>query len=215
MTYPLRIWSGTEWLLVSTDDGSVYATAAQGALADTALQSGDVGTAAYTASTAYATAAQGATADAALATADAAAPLSSPTFTGVPAAPTAAAATDTTQVATTAYTRTAIPNVLNASGSAPIYACRAWVNFNGTGTVAIREAGNVSSITDNGTGKYTVNFTTAMPDANYAALTSSDGESRPAATYALTASSVSVETASGYGTYTPTDKIFISVAVFR
>lgn len=58
---------------------------------------------------------------------------------------------------------------LNATGSAPIYACRAWVNFNGTGTVAIRASGNVSSITDNGTGDYTVNFTTAMPDANYAA----------------------------------------------
>lgn len=49
------------------------------------------------------------------------------------------------------------------------YKCRAWVNFNGTGTVAIRAAGNVTSITDNGTGNYTVNFTTAMPDANYAA----------------------------------------------
>jgi hypothetical protein len=48
------------------------------------------------------------------------------------------------------------------------YKCRAWVNFNGTGTVAIRASGNVSSITDNGTGTYTVNFTTAMPDANYA-----------------------------------------------
>ena len=47
------------------------------------------------------------------------------------------------------------------------YKCRAWVNFNGNGTVAIRASGNVSSITDNGTGRYTVNFTTAMPDANY------------------------------------------------
>ncbi len=56
---------------------------------------------------------------------------------------------------------------LNASGSAPVYACRAWVNFNGTGTVAIRASGNVSSITDNGTGSYTVNFTTAMPDTSY------------------------------------------------
>jgi hypothetical protein len=53
------------------------------------------------------------------------------------------------------------------SGSAPIYGARAWVNFNGTGTVAIRASGNVSSITDNGTGDYTVNFTTAMPDADY------------------------------------------------
>ena len=47
--------------------------------------------------------------------------------------------------------------------------CKAWVNFNGTGTVAIRASYNVSSITDNGTGEYTVNFTTAMPDANYSA----------------------------------------------
>jgi hypothetical protein len=54
------------------------------------------------------------------------------------------------------------------SGSAPSYTCRAWVNFNGTGTVAIRASGNVSSITDNGVGDYTVNFTTAMPDASYA-----------------------------------------------
>jgi uncharacterized protein (AIM24 family) len=54
-------------------------------------------------------------------------------------------------------------------GSAAVaYGCRAWVNFNGTGTVAIRASGNVSSITDNGNGDYTVNFTTAMPDANYA-----------------------------------------------
>ena len=52
---------------------------------------------------------------------------------------------------------------------ATAYGCRAWVNFNGSGTVAIRASGNVSSITDNGTGDYTVNFTTAMPDANYSA----------------------------------------------
>jgi hypothetical protein len=52
---------------------------------------------------------------------------------------------------------------------ATAYGCRAWVNFNGTGTVAIRASGNVSSITDNGTGAYTVNFTTAMVDANYSA----------------------------------------------
>jgi hypothetical protein len=57
---------------------------------------------------------------------------------------------------------------------ATAYGCRAWVNFNGTGTVAIRASGNVSSITDNGTGDYTVNFTTAMPDANYSAVT--DGQ---------------------------------------
>lgn len=67
------------------------------------------------------------------------------------------------------------------SGAAPIYAARAWVNFNGTGTPAIRASGNVSSITDNGTGNYTVNFATAMPDANYcvvgaSAINSSAGD---------------------------------------
>lgn len=50
---------------------------------------------------------------------------------------------------------------------ATAYGCRAWVNFNGTGAVAIRASGNVTSITDNGTGSYTVNFTNAMVDANY------------------------------------------------
>ena len=53
------------------------------------------------------------------------------------------------------------------SGSAPSYACRAWVNFNGTGTVAIRASGNVSSITDNGVGLFTINFTNPLPDTNY------------------------------------------------
>lgn len=70
---------------------------------------------------------------------------------------------DSTWVANDTRAKTA----LNASGSAPIYACRAWVNFNSAGTVAIRASGNVSSITDNGVGEYTVNFTTAMPDTNY------------------------------------------------
>ncbi len=61
------------------------------------------------------------------------------------------------------------------SGSAPLFLCRAWVNFNGTGTVAIRASGNASSLVDNGTGDYTVNFTTAMPDANYSLVgTASD-----------------------------------------
>ena len=62
--------------------------------------------------------------------------------------------------------------ISDAAGTGPVtltgqYAAKAWVNFNGTGTVAIRESGNVSSITDNGTGDYTVNFTTALTDANY------------------------------------------------
>lgn len=59
------------------------------------------------------------------------------------------------------------PVIKNVSGTEVGTFCRAWVNFNGTSTVAIRASFNVSSITDNGTGKYTINFTTAMPDANY------------------------------------------------
>lgn len=53
---------------------------------------------------------------------------------------------------------------------ATAYGCRAWVNFTGVATVSIRSSGNVTSITDNNTGDFTVNFTTAMPDANYAAV---------------------------------------------
>lgn len=60
------------------------------------------------------------------------------------------------------------------TGTAPIYGARAWVNFNGTGTVAIRASGNVSSITDNGTGDYTINFATAMSDVNYGTTVGND-----------------------------------------
>ena len=66
-----------------------------------------------------------------------------------------------------------VDNLQNSSGSGqPTMpgAAKAWVNFNGTGTVAIRSSFNVSSITDNGVGIYTVNFTNAMADANYAVL---------------------------------------------
>ena len=67
-------------------------------------------------------------------------------------------------------------DALNATGDAPVYACRAWVNFNGGGVVAIRASGNVSSITDNGVSDYTINFTTAMQDANYSACISGIGQ---------------------------------------
>jgi len=103
------------------------------------------------------------------------------------------------------------------SGSAPIYAARAWVNFNGTGTVAIRASGNVSSITDNGTGDYTVNFTTAMQDANYAVETSSIATAANAPRHTqyntLAVGSVVVyccDTAGGVA-----DPTSLSVAIFR
>jgi len=57
-----------------------------------------------------------------------------------------------------------------AGGSAPSYSARAWVNFNGTGAVAIRASGNVSSITDLAAGDYSINFSTAMSDANYSVV---------------------------------------------
>ena len=68
---------------------------------------------------------------------------------------------------------------------ATAYGCRAWVNFDGRGSDGIRESGNVSSITDNGTGDYTVNFTTAMPDSNYSFLVSGDGAGDAARTGTL------------------------------
>lgn len=68
-----------------------------------------------------------------------------------------------------AFPQTPAPSALStASGSAPSYSTRAWVSFNGTGTIAINASGNVTSLTDNAVGDYTVNFTTALPDANYA-----------------------------------------------
>jgi hypothetical protein len=132
------------------------------------------------------------------------------------------ASLDTGLVAPTATALT------TASGSAPSYSARAWVNFNGTGTVAIRASGNVSSITDNGTGQYTVNFTTALADANYCGVvttrrsTSKDaqglGSLGPANSVGtdLPMATGSVNVATGVasnGAFTDFD--FVCVAVFR
>jgi hypothetical protein len=100
--------------------------------------------------------------------------------------------------------------------AATAYGCRAWVNFDGTGTVAIRASGNVSSITDNGTGDYTVNFTTAMPDANYACVA---GYTTPAwgaiqHAYTYTTSNVRIEIATP-PTPTYIDASTVTVVIFR
>jgi hypothetical protein len=132
----------------------------------------------------------------------------------------AEAGTNTTKLMTPQRVR----NAFNATGDAPLYACRAWVNFNGTGTIAIRASGNVSSITDNGVGRYTVNPTTAMPDANYSTCVNA-GPAPTDANYSLatydvdgvySASSVKIATyrQSG-GTPTLTDFSIVSVAIFR
>lgn len=105
----------------------------------------------------------------------------------------------------------------NASGDAPIYACRAWVNFNGTGTVAIRASGNVSSITDNGTGDYTVNFSTGMPDANYA-IVSGNGlgsSGNPTALEFSDYSTTSIRVRSFQDGNTMYDEAYVNVAIFR
>jgi hypothetical protein len=100
----------------------------------------------------------------------------------------------------------------------PGYLCRAWVNFNGTGTVAIRASGNVTSITDNGTGDYTVNFTNAMPDTNYI-YTGSCGNDTPRILVGredLTAKTVSFFRVATYSVNaTILDVPNINISVFR
>ena len=108
-------------------------------------------------------------------------------------------------------------------GSAAVaYGCRAWVNFNGTGTVAIRASGNVSSITDNGTGNYTVNFTTAMPDANFAVVGACNNDASFTDTLEptlYTTSTAQVVTysrgASSTGASAVFDMTFVNIAIFR
>jgi len=103
---------------------------------------------------------------------------------------------------------------------ATAYGCRAWVNFNGTGTVAIRASGNVSSITDNGTGQYTVNFTTAMADANYAAQATTSNNAGSGAIFPTLTLSVYSTTQLALicqvsTTATVQDPNYVNVAVFR
>lgn len=115
----------------------------------------------------------------------------------------------------------------NAAGSASVPvdtvisgSAKAWVNFNGTGTVAIRAAFNVSSITDNGTGDYTVNFTTAMTDANYAAVATVSANVITSGSTIATGPFTSIPTTSAYRFVSATsaavsDPVYASVAVFR
>ena len=111
------------------------------------------------------------------------------------------------------------PSFFTAPGNPPVYFCRAWVNLDGTGTVAIRESGNVSSITDNGTGSYTINFSSSMPDNDYSALAThgsvSSGSLRPtASTQSYNSSSVTIRLFTD-STSSTTDEDVINVAIFR
>jgi hypothetical protein len=93
---------------------------------------------------------------------------------------------------------------------------KAWVNFNGTGTVAINNSFNVSSITDNGTGDYTVNFTTAMPNAFFVTQLTGNNSGARSNTYgyttAQTTSSVAIKFADDQSTLT--DVSSANVAIF-
>jgi hypothetical protein len=101
---------------------------------------------------------------------------------------------------------------------ATAYGCRAWVNFNGTGTVAIRGSGNVTSITDNGTGNYRVNLSITLPDINYAVVDSLGGDTGIVSdsiggAYSYTTTNFLVNTRGGNNAQA--DRAIVSCAVFR
>ena len=111
----------------------------------------------------------------------------------------------------------AAPVFQNTSGTEKGQLCKAWVNFNGTGTVAIRDSFNVGSITDNGTGDYTLNFTNNMSSANYVLCMSGStnnsyaraGTQAPAS---MTSSTARVFTANSGGS--SADREYCAVAIF-
>jgi hypothetical protein len=115
-----------------------------------------------------------------------------------------------------------VSTLQNLSGT-EVYTAKAWVNFNGTGTVAIRAAGNVSSITDLGTGYYRVNFTTALTDANYSVSFGGQGVSASgwwrflgsgaASVNGFSSSSYTFETPAA--NFTATDTEIATLAFFR
>ena len=94
------------------------------------------------------------------------------------------------------------------------YGCRAWVNFNGTGTVAIRGSGGVTSITDNGTGLYTVNFSFTMPDANYC-VQYSNSQSQQQTTATTNPTTTACQVRARNNASADTDTTYNYVAVFR
>lgn len=135
----------------------------------------------------------------------------SPNFTTV-------AATTITNVTNISSNAADTPVILGDSGT-NYNTCRAWVNFNGTGTVAIRADFNVTSITDNNTGDYTVNFTNAMPDANYAWAGSSQSSSaqtvRAIFTNTSTTPTASALRVQNSNYVSAEDPSYASVVVFR
>lgn len=124
-------------------------------------------------------------------------------------------AAGTVMLTDTSATQAQLATALNASGNAPLYACRAWVNFNGTGTVAIRGGGNVTSITDNGVGNYTVNFATNMVDTNYAVCAAGKANRNATSLETLAVNYVTFNTLSGVSSTANVDSDILCIAVFR
>lgn len=118
-----------------------------------------------------------------------------------------------------------LSTAMNAIGSAPMFACRAWVNFLGQGTVAIRGAGNVSSITDNGVGDYSINFAVAMPDAAYSIAHTVDNVAsatavilninRDSASVPLNVGQFRVQAANAANPAGSVDPEYVTLSVFR
>ena len=111
-------------------------------------------------------------------------------------------------------------NTIQNTSGVEVYTAKAWVNFNGTGTVAIRASGNVSSITDGGTGDYYVNFTTAIQDTNYCVVASISNASAGANAVIPTNNNTTPPTTGSIriGTYiyaAATDPTYCFVAIFR
>lgn len=114
-----------------------------------------------------------------------------------------------TTITGTSISLTSGGNTLSMGPTAAV--AKAWVNFNGTGVVAIRASSNVSSIIDSGVGRYAVNFTSAMPDANYSAISTNSNNEGGCYSYTTTAVSVYANNASG----SAIDSTDISVIIAR
>lgn len=121
-------------------------------------------------------------------------------------------------------TTSSAPSVKNSAGTEIGQYCNAFINFDGSGTVAIRDSFNVTSLTDNGTGNYSITYTNAMPDVNYSAVLSWNIQSvnnrscgHDNSNYLTTGMRVTIEDVStSYGgSGSRTDCSRICIAVFR
>ena len=113
-------------------------------------------------------------------------------------------------------------DTIKTTSNVEVFTCKAWVNFDGTtntgGSCTIRASGNVTSVTDNGTGDYTVNFTTAMTDVNYNAIVTSGLKGN---TWGIHMQSLTAPTASAFRFLTvntvdtPLDNSYVYASFFR